>query len=1248
MEPSHENQRNESSDPKRTSGMLDLNDDDLRRKKEINLFASFALGGEEPIAGFDFDKYPDIESTETQRSRYNPSRSNEAEGKAFLFNNYAEIESSTEENIPEKRLFNQNHTSEKISFTSTSSDIEWNFLSDSEAGRLDISNDNQLDNSSERGRKFVHQSMISSVDDPTMGKHTAPNFYETSPNYFSETHRDDQNAINLNETFVKSSYNDNDTLTVSPLSKTSKIESIFPNKVESLTRTPQANHNAGLRSELSNFTDSWDEGGDNGTTPYQPYMLNTSSPPSGVRNDDARETFLIATRQDENDDSGDYGTFNFTPTKQSKPPGPSEQSNLDAAVAALSKNDSDHRKGAVRRNTRQLSLPKPLIELEQQQQRKASAEKLGMFAEEIIMPRPLFFGPIIHPRILQGAKAMVRDAVEQYYESQHRVMPPRLYELPVEVRNVVGALRIYGFGLLDEVVNELKVKSPQKSVKAKFVSSLTSNSEDSAMEQMNWSGNPYISTFQPVWGSHVRVERLKTYRKQQKRQLKRPKQLTGFDRSITAPARLPILNLSEDEEYDDDDDLHADATLLKYVTDNAVSPLKDSECSGSDHRTMKSRKQSASIDQSTSNISPNDMFAMWLRKDDDSISAGSCASLKSKEGNAMNTPPPTNITKAKVLPSPFTITPINNKSELGDHDDNCESSDEEISDNDSLQPSTTPLSEQQLFAQWACGGDSVARSSDKSFKASSSLVQTGKSDKELDGSVIILPADSDGTFRPMNTFQKMRDVDDRDSDDGSFIDDEQKKQVGVNDHLSKAIALLEDDGQPLTNDSTTIEQSQVLLSQIDQDGSRKRPLTNYELTSGCVPLYGVDDAPLPQEADLGIHETREEQQRAQEQKRSQEIIEKFVTPNIFGTVACPNPALGPDDFDSWNSRIATSSTQDGLRFPSPGNGYIGTDRDSATGIEVINKRQYNSYGSSPAKLEAVSMQLPGRDNVRSRSAGNSVDLDVTPNSQQQLNQMQEHPTHPSNPQRHHQKPPKHTGKRSNESVVSSTSIPNKTYRRFGRQRKRFGWWNVTEEAGADHDNTKLDDEETTDDGILQIPPIHHSANALSVSTKLDPSPEKLHADNLPLSTMHSATSMEQSLPYLSDRPQSYRYLQIETQTIAFPPLKGEIEPLFCSLAIYNVETISSANKTHLSGAASGGSGSNNKTRSVPIPNLQRCGRVTESLYFDHVVDDGVAHKCNGALYPYSDQSSFRKDETSAPLRSISTEETVEEKSQGTR
>ena len=95
---------------------------------------------------------------------------------------------------------------------------------------------------------------------------------------------------------------------------------------------------------------------------------------------------------------------------------------------------------------------------------------------------------------------------------------------------------------------------------------------------------------------------------------------------------------------------------------------------------------------------------------------------------------------------------------------------------------------------------------------------------------------------------------------------------------------------------------------------------------------------------------------------------------------------------------------------------------------------------------------------------------------------------------------------------------------------------------------------------MVLPPNQHSADTLLVNTGLKPSPTRLKEANAPLSKLHPATSVVSHLPFLSDRPPSWRHLQVDAKTIGFHPfhpfhpIHGEIEPLFCTLSIYHVET----------------------------------------------------------------------------------------------
>ena len=82
----------------------------------------------------------------------------------------------------------------------------------------------------------------------------------------------------------------------------------------------------------------------------------------------------------------------------------------------------------------------------------------------------------------------------------------------------------------------------------------------------------------------------------------------------------------------------------------------------------------------------------------------------------------------------------------------------------------------------------------------------------------------------------------------SFEGSELKKQVGLNDNLSKALASLSIGtgvgGASLSAadaGAAAIEAGRAMSVTV-RDG---RPLTNLETANGRVPLYGCDDAPLP-------------------------------------------------------------------------------------------------------------------------------------------------------------------------------------------------------------------------------------------------------------------------------------------------------------------------------------------------------------------------------------------------------------------
>jgi len=816
-----------------------------------------------------------------------------------------------------------------------------------------------------------------------------------------------------------------------------------------------------------------------------------------------------------------------------------ERSNLSAALAALTKDDPSANSATTSKSSSAIKLPAvggtapthfrssggggtdANHNNSAAEEAAALEDKIPMFAEEVVMPRPLFFGAIVPPRVLQAAREMVQTAVQEQKAlagsnggAAGAVLPdkpPRLHELPPAVRNIVGALRTYGFGL-----DELLSKPPP--VDRRFSNhSSTSSSKRASFEEPEdwWRGSGHVTTYQPVWGSDVRAARVQKYLAHHAA-VKKP---SIVSRVSTAPPRM--VGESSDEEEDDDDYGDDDDS---FVAAPPVAAIPEHDIVFVDKGGGGGEKPPV--------VNANDQFSSWIRQDSDSLpgnaSAESVSSMRSGDslvGGAVEESAP------------------------------------------------AELSEQEKFSQWALG--STGDLNGTTIVAESPVFHTGNGSDTFQFS---------SPFNP-STFQRMRTSSNVDSDDGSIFDDEQKKQVGVNESLSKAVALLaEDDGPAQANVDPAAEQSQILLSQVPQDGKRKRPLTNYELTSGCVPLFGVDDSPLPQEADLGILETKEEVQRATEQKRSQEIIEKFVPRNVFGPIVCPNPATNPDDYHSWNSRTTSSSNPMNM-------GRVTSASSVASDPVGLRRQHFNTAGSDPMGV--------GMGRVNSNKSP--------------------------------QKPPKIP--RQGRDVSGLPSNPP-----LQGSRQRFGWWSQSPKTPENEKQQSLakdgipEELEAENDAIsstqdLQFPPSHHSASAVQFVTPLEPNPEELREDNLPLSRMHAATSMVQSLPYLSDRPPSFRYLQIDTQAIAFPPIKTEIEPLFCSLALYNVETVSSGMST---------TGAKN---SAPIPDLQRCGRVTEALYFDHVVDPEVEGRCEGALWPYAksnptarDMSSDRQPRESERLR----------------
>ena len=769
-------------------------------------------------------------------------------------------------------------------------------------------------------------------------------------------------------------------------------------------------------------------------------------PPQVDCNDPMQNLFAQAARQID-----DSGTFNFATT--SNPRAAVGRSNLEAAAAALTDEPKDF--SQTQKVADPIPVHRPMVA-------PKSKYTSAMHMEQVFLPRPLFFGPILPPRVIREARKIVAaELKEQGYDGNGH---PRISRCRPEVRNLIAALRTYGHGI--------DVVTPDD------------NNADEACR-----GSSYVSIFSPVWGE------------------------PSISKVVDPDAPDPDA-LAPDTPYPD-----VDASANSQAPTNLEAAASDHK--SSPESTPNQRDPSTPVGQAVSDekgtgetmASERDLFSMWARgESDDNASLGeqSAKSSESLESFRMAPKKGPSVSSSSLRTS---------------------------SDAEGKTP--VPMSDQDLFSHWA-RGESPANSNRDIGSAF--------------GNSIVFGQDSQGTAIKSGTFLQMPSLapQDAESDDDSVVGSELKKKVGINEHLNAALASLEEEwtGPTSSGGSQPMNLSDdPMLTQVPLTKDGGRALTNLELVNGCTPLFGVDDAPLPVEADLGIHETKDEQQRSREQRRNQNIIENFCPQNIFGPVACPSPSLEPDDNHTWNSRSNSSQ-----RLPLPPG--LGT-------------------------IAAKNVALPKLDGASRMERQVSGELSVHTAASQK-------------------------GKAGSVSGRSKPKPLPASFQPSGRfdSRTRFGWWNVPEETANEKPGSDEEDivEKADEEIPLQLPPAEHSASALLVQTRLEPSPEKLREQNRPLSQLHTATPFAASLPFLSDRPPSYRYLQVDTQAVGFPALGGEVEPLFCSLAIYNVETISP-----------GG----NDPNMAPIPDLQRCGRITETLNFDVVSDPGVESRCFASLWPHA-------------------------------
>ena len=763
---------------------------------------------------------------------------------------------------------------------------------------------------------------------------------------------------------------------------------------------------------------------------------------------------------------------------------------------------------------------------------KIPQNKTPMHVQEVRVSKPLFFGSNLPPRVMEEARRIVDEAVEgqrrEYEEkkgeeheevSSSESYTPSIGQLSPGIRNFVSAIRCYGSGM--DILPKECGRDDDNNINA------------------NRTG--YISVFCPRWSEDCKKTTAASIATAEV-DIASQSFVDGDNGKLDDEEQRQPIDKLQTKSFQDENGYGAMVTETSDGGTNTTISARESSVSSlvepqqeEEEEEVKQRQESdhggttPSLDTA---MSERNMFSAFAQHGSDYNGSfsfdGGGDDDDDDSPKHLNTNPESKMLRSSgVLSEASDGTNGSYISSGGGGGDNS---------------GTGPiLSEQALFTQWVHGGDSPANANNSSNSVAMNFTDSFRETGVGNNNNFLKPASE--TF--MNAI-----VSD-DSDDDSLVGSEMKKKVGVNEHLNAALASLEEDQSPNekgVTDAAVEEAGELTQVPLTDDGGR--PLSNQELMNGHAPLFGVDDPPLPSESDLGNHETREEQQQSKEQRRIQAFIEKLCPQNIFGSLACPNPALSPDDNHSWNSM--STPLQRNTNAPAT---------DSSTDI--------------PASTTSPMSRSASSDTLGSLVSVNGA------------------------------------AKR-----MSSITSHAKVY----DPRTRFGWWNKldndddTEPASRSDLPTGVDgdiDVSHVEDGLteapMQLPPVEHAANACLIQTRLKPTPETLYKQNRPLSELHPATSLAEALPFLSDRPPSYRYLQVDTQAVAFPALGGEVEPLFCSLSIYHVETVAHSLKDR--GMA-------------PIPDLQRCGKITETLNFDVVNNAQVENRCFASLSPYTSEKNY--------------------------
>jgi len=769
------------------------------------------------------------------------------------------------------------------------------------------------------------------------------------------------------------------------------------------------------------------------------------------------------------------------------------------------------------------------------------------YMEKVLLPRPLFFGHHLSPRITAEAEraASLYNTPPDMLESEDKeetataaaavketISPERtLTSVDSEssvaddgsvlssrslsslaaggrtlessvapcCRNFEGAIEAFGFGVNPFTSN---------------CSADTQHEEDNNNDNMQ-GAQPYVSLYSPVWEEWQTAARAKARRKKGRLLDKQAAAVEEAKAKLQASPRrkhkkttsIDFLSLGKPPENTGSNVEQSQKTKDSYTIDTAASSISGS--------TETSKEAPQPQDNSANNFS-QDMFLQYAR-------AGSVNGVDdSSNGDATSISSPI-TTQEDSNSSDFSQDQFLKYARAGSVDDDTTNvggsgtfigapkSSPEINNSDNN-------FSQDMFSQYARGG-SISSGGAGTFVSS----KPNKKSPPMDSSTFV---------------QAVKSSDD--GDDDEIVATEERRGVGLNDNISAAAAMLAGNGGDDDEDADVtrgIDTSMFLAAGGGAKSANKygRPYSNFELTGGCTPQFGCDDPSLPHESDLGMFETKDEEKRSAERRRERNMIEDFAVPGIMPHITCPTHCSDVDDCTSYNSRFAES--------------------DSA-----------------------------GKNNTTLISLDGSTYPDNGASTQ------------------HHKSP---------------------TY-----EVKRIAWWNLPDSYDWTTSNASDGGKESSGGSspgsVAEVFPALDEPIPLDVETNLWPSQNLLRENNMSGSRSHSATSTARFLPHLSDRAPSVRHLQIDTTAVGFPKLGGEIEPMFCKLAIYHFEMGSEKMSHHTLDADSV---STNAT-STPAPNMERSGRVTESLSFDIVQDPRVIQKCKDALWPYA--SDEQKDNDALP------------------